>query len=421
VLRSELLDREQLQESLRAVPPEQRHDAQALADHLVRTGKLTRFQASKLIRGFSQGMIIGPFRLLAPLGKGGMGTVFLVRDQRSDHLVALKVLPPRLARTEERMLVRFQREMEMSQRVAHPHLAWTYEVGEFRGAHYIAMEYIPGRTLTRLVNEEGSLPLPRAARLMAEVAAGLEHAHNQGLIHRDLKPSNILVTPRDHAKVLDLGLALSHGETGDALIVGGQGYIVGTMDYISPEQTVDPLKVDPRSDVYSLGCTLYFALSGQPPFPGGTSKEKIMRHRNETPTPLAELVPMLPAGFVGLVERMMAKDPANRPPSAAAVEAELRAWAAGEVVQPLDRAEDVTFDESALMRQVSGSSEYSLVHLPPVEVVEPAEERVQVPMPVSRSFLPAWVVPVLAIGVTILVTVAMLLGLMTWLGRSVGK
>jgi serine/threonine protein kinase len=420
VLRSELLDREQLLAALRTVPQDLRGDAQALADHLVRTGKLTRFQASKLIRGVSQGMIIGPFRVLAPLGKGGMGKVFLVRDQRSDLLVALKVLPPRLARTEERILARFRREMEMSQRVAHPHLAWTYEVGEFRGAHYIAMEYIPGRTLSRLVAEEGPLSVPRAARLLAEVAAGLEHAHNQGLIHRDLKPSNILVTPRDHAKVLDLGLALSHGETGDVLIVGGQGYVLGTMDYIAPEQTVDPLKVDARSDVYSLGCTMYYALTGQPPFPGGTAKEKIMRHRSETPTALNELVPALPAGFVELVERMMAKDPAKRPTSAVAVEVELRAWAAGEMVQPLDRAEDVTFDESQLMRQVSGSSEYSLIHLPPVEVVEQAEQPAMASPPASER-LPGWVMPVLAIGVTLLLTVAMLMGLINWLGRSVGK
>jgi serine/threonine protein kinase len=420
VLRSGLLDREQLQESLRSVAVEERSNPHALADHLVRMGKLTRFQVSKLLRGISQGMIIGPFRLLAPLGKGGMGTVFLVRDQRSDQLVALKVLPPRLARTEERILARFRREMEMSQRVAHPHLAWTYEVGEFRGAHYIAMEYIQGRTLTRLVSEEGTLPVPRAARLMAEVAAGLDHAHSQGLIHRDLKPSNILVTPRDHAKVLDLGLALSHGETGDALIVGGQGYILGTMDYIAPEQTVDPLKVDARSDVYSLGCTLYYALSGQPPFPGGTSKEKIMRHRNETPTPLAELVPILPAGFVALVERMMAKDPTNRPASAAAVETEMRAWAAGEVVQPLDRAEDVTFDETAIMRQVPGSTEYSLLQLPPVEVVEETGELPNRPPPVAPR-LPGWVMPVLAIGVTLMITIAMLMGLINWLARSAAR
>src|SRR5947209_15783836 len=142
-----------------------------------------------------------------------MATVFLARDHRNGQLVALKVLPPQVAR-EERMVARFRREMNISQTVSHDHLAWTYESGEHAGVFYIAMEYIPGKTLSRLVADEGPLPLPRAARLMAEVAAGLEHAHNQGLVHRDLKPSNIMVTPHDHAKVLDLGLALVHGETG---------------------------------------------------------------------------------------------------------------------------------------------------------------------------------------------------------------
>ena len=370
VLRSGLLGREQLQSSLRGVPHERRGEAQALADHLVKGGKLTRFQASKLLRGTSQGLVIGPFRVLAPLGKGGMGTVFLVRDERSAQLAALKILPPKLARTEERMLARFRREMELSQRVSHPHLARTFEVGEFRGVHYIAMEYIPGLTLSKLVAQEGPLPLPRAARLMAEVAAGLEHAHEQGLIHRDLKPSNILVTPHDHAKVLDLGLALMSGEKGgDAAVVGGQGVIVGTMDYISPEQTLDAVSVDARSDLYSLGCTLYFALTGQTPFPGGSSRDKVMRHRNDKPTSVAALNPALPAGFVDLVERLMDKNPERRPASAAEAEAELRAWATGEIDQPFDRLEGLEFDEG-LLRQAPGSSEYSLVSLPQVEVLD---------------------------------------------------
>jgi serine/threonine protein kinase len=375
VLRSELLSREDLQAALANVASAWRDDPAALADHLVRAGKLTRFQANKLLRGIAQGMILGPYRVLAPLGRGGMAKVFLVRDTRNDQLVALKILPPRLARTEGRMLARFRREMEMSQRVAHPHLAWTSEVGEFRGMPYIAMEYIPGQTLSRLVGNEGPLVMPRAARLMAEVASALDHAHSQGLIHRDLKPSNILVTPREHAKVLDLGLALIHGETvTDNTVVGGQGYIVGTMDYIAPEQTLDAAAVDRRSDIYSLGCTLYFALTGQPPFPGGTGKEKIRRHRMEEPERLARRAPWVPAGFVELVERMMRKDPELRPGSAAEVEKELRAWAAGEAEQPPDTLSDLAFDESAIMRQRGSSEDYSLVVVPDLQEVEEVTE-----------------------------------------------
>jgi serine/threonine protein kinase len=371
VLRSGLLDRDDLQSSLRGVPRDQRDDAPALAEYLVRNGRLTRFQASKLLRGISQGMIIGPFRVLAPLGQGGMGKVFLVRDTRNDQLIALKILPPRLARTEERMMARFRREMQMSQRVAHPNLAWTYEVGEVRGVPYIAMEYIPGKTLSRLVIDEGPLKHSRAARLLAEVASGLEHAHNQGLVHRDLKPSNILITPRDHAKVLDLGLALIHGEqVSDTTVVGGQGYIVGTMDYIAPEQTLDASRVDRRSDIYSLGCTLYYAISGQTPFPGGTGKEKIQRHRRAEPTPLAQLAPGTPPGFIAYIERMMDKKPENRPQTSREVEITLRGWSTTEADQPFDRLEEVLFDESMIIQQGPGSTEYSKVSLPEMETID---------------------------------------------------
>src|SRR5438132_7548187 len=248
VLRSGLLDREQLQASLRGVPKDRRDDAQALAEHLVRAGKLSRFQARKLLEGTALGLVLGPFQVLAPIGKGGMGTVYLARDSRSQLLVALKVLPPKRAREEERLLARFRREMEMCQRVAHPHLAWTYEVGVCQGVYYIAMEYIPGKNLYRLVSDEGPLPVRRAARLFGEVAIALDHAHNQGLIHRDLKPSNIIITPHDHAKVLDLGLAIVQGEVpAEREVIGGRGYVVGTMDYIAPEQTENAAKADQRS------------------------------------------------------------------------------------------------------------------------------------------------------------------------------
>src|SRR5438270_6890072 len=163
VLRSGVLDRAHLQEALRNVPLQQREHADAVADHLVLSGKLSRFQARKLLKGMAVGLVLGPFHVLAPIGKGGMGTVYLARDSRSQLLVALKVLPPKRAREEDRLLARFRREMDMCRRVAHPHLAWTYDVGVCQGVYYIALEYIPGKTLYRLVNEEGPLTVPRAA------------------------------------------------------------------------------------------------------------------------------------------------------------------------------------------------------------------------------------------------------------------
>lgn len=340
-LRSGLINRSALDDLLRAAPAGVREDPNLLADYLIRAQVLTRYQAKRLLAGTTQGLVLGPYDLQTPIGKGGMGVVYLARDRRSQQAVALKVLPPKRARKEGRLLARFQREMELSQRVAHPHLAWTYEAGVAEGVYFIAMEYIPGKSLQRLVQGRGPLTVGRAARLIAEVAAALDHAHAQGLIHRDLKPSNVMITPHDHAKVLDLGLALIEGETGGAReVVGGKGYIVGTMDYIAPEQTHNAANVDPRSDLYSLGCTLYFSLTGSPPFPGGTARDKIRCHRNDDPKPPEEINPDIPEPIVELIYRLMAKRPQERPDSAALVERTLRAYTEGEIAQPLDQRAD---------------------------------------------------------------------------------
>jgi len=347
VLRSGLLDRDQLEAAVRALPRDARDKPDAVAEHLIKIGKLSRFQARKLLQGTFSGLVLGTFQILAPLGSGGMGKVFLARDHRNGELLALKVLPPRRARAEERILARFRREMEMSQRVAHPHLALTYEAGVCQGVYYIAMEFIPGRSLFRLVNEEGPLVVPRAAALFAEAAAALQHAHEQGLIHRDLKPSNVMITPNDHAKILDLGLALMQGESAlDRAVVGGQGYVVGSMDYIAPEQTENAAQVDERADIYGLGCTLYFALTGRPPFPGGTSKEKMQRHRCREPEPLLQLNPGVPGPFAALVARMMAKKPTERLPSAVAVREALSAWGTPQPVLPLARSADDAYQRA---------------------------------------------------------------------------
>jgi serine/threonine protein kinase len=328
--RSGLLPPPAVRQVLAAAPPDACADPQRLADHFVRLGKLSHYQARKLLDGTPAGLVLGPYQIVMPIGRGGMGTVYLARDSRAPRLLALKVLPPKRARAEERLLARFRREMDLSRRVAHPNLTQTFDVGVAEGVYYIAMEYIAGQSLYRVVATGGSLSVGRAAKLFAQAAAGLEHAHAVGLIHRDLKPSNIVVTPRDQVKVLDLGLALIEGEADlglDREVIGGKGYVLGTMDYIAPEQTEDAAKVDARSDLYSLGCTMYYALTGQPPFPGGDSKSKIRRHRRDLPPPLPELNPLVPAAFAAVVHPLLAKRPEDRPPSAAVVRQQLLAWA----------------------------------------------------------------------------------------------
>jgi serine/threonine protein kinase len=413
VLRSGLLDREQLQGSLRAVPQERRDDPGAVADHLVRTGKLSRFQAAKLLEGTALGLKLGPYQVLAPIGRGGMGTVYLARDNRGDMLLALKILSPKRAREEERVLARFRREMEISQRVAHPNLAWTYEVGVCQGVYYIAMEYIPGKSLYRLVSEEGPLGLSRTARLFAEAASALDHAHDQGLVHRDLKPSNIMVTPNDHAKVLDLGLALIQGEAStDRLVVGGQGYVVGTMDYIAPEQAGDATNVDARSDIYALGCTLYFALTGRPPFPGGTAHEKIHRHRTQEPVPVEELRQDLPARFLGLLRCMMAKRPGERFASAAEVKEELENWASGEAVRPMDRLGDTGFRYAVAALEAAPTEADAMAPILSATAGGPATPRILVGPSPARPRTPPWVwmvIGALGAGVIVLLVVILVL------------
>jgi serine/threonine protein kinase len=429
ILRSGLLDRQQLRQGLRDVPMDQRQDAEALADHLVATGQLSRFQASKLLRGMAVGLVLGPFQVLAPIGKGGMGTVYLARDARSQQLVALKVLPPKRAREEERLLARFRREMEMCQRVAHPHLAWTFEVGVCQGVYYIAMEYIPGKNLYRLVTDEGPLAVPRAARLFAEVATALDHAHNQGLVHRDLKPSNIIVTPHDHAKVLDLGLALVQGEVpAEREVIGGRGYVVGTMDYIAPEQTENAVKVDSRSDIYALGCTLYFALTGQPPYPGGTALEKIQRHREEDPVPVPQLNAAVPPAFIGLLRKMMAKDPEQRFATAAEVQERLLPWASGDVVLPLDHQGDREYQQAVAELESAEVPLDLIAEMIPVGIpvppkrYTPQEAVPDTPTPVRSPLegLGPFGTPIrLLVGIAVLFVIGLALGglLLFWLTR----
>lgn len=342
VRRSGLLPPGRVDALVTDVPKALSHNPEKLGEYLVERGVLTHFQVSKLKQGTWQGLVLGPYHILSPLGKGGMGTVYLAHDTRRPKgrhgLIALKVLPPKRAREEDRMLARFVREMDLAQRVKHIHLTKTYEAGDIGGIHYIAMEYIRGQSLRRLVADHGPLTVSRAARLFAEVADGLSSAHEQGLVHRDLKPANIMVTPNGHAKILDMGLALAVDEElpKDKTIAGGQGYVVGTMDYIAPEQVDNPTGVDARADLYALGCTIYFAVTGQPPFPGGTSIEKMRRHRRQLAPPLADLNPTIPADFSRIVERLMEKSPDSRYRTAAAVRDALRPWAAHEPDSPMD-------------------------------------------------------------------------------------
>ena len=333
LLRSELLSREELQAAVRKVPAERRENPEQLADDLVSQRLLTQFQAHKILAGVVAGLKLGPYQVQVPIGRGGMGTVYLARDSRSGEQAAIKVLSPKRAKGGARHLARFQREMTLSQKLKHPSVALTRDVGVFKGVHYLVLEYIPGLTLYRLVLRDGPPCRCRGpARLFVEICSALEHAHGQGLIHRDLKPSNIMVTPDDHAKLLDLGLALMIGEeVDDPEVVGGKGYVVGSVEYIAPEQTRDPTQVDARADLYPLGCTLYFARSraggrSGDRGPPGCNRDALLAEgphprpsARAEPGAAAEPEPERPGG-AGEPDppQLLAKKPKYRPASAAA-------------------------------------------------------------------------------------------------------
>ena len=348
VLRSGVMTEDELQDALGDVPIQFLSNPSEIAKHFIHRGKLSRFQAHKLLSGATRGLRLAHYLLQTPIGKGGMGAVYLALDERTGQHVAIKVLPPKRAQAEERYLTRFQREMALSQKLSHPHIAQTHEAGVSDGVYFIAMEYIPGQSLYQAVMTSGPLPVDRAAHLFDEAASALEHAHGLGLIHRDLKPSNIMVTPNDHAKLLDFGLAIMQGEVGGAIeVIGGRGYMVGSADYMAPEQSFDATHVDGRSDLYALGCVLYFALTGKTPFTGSTTKEKVSAHRYTEPNPIQWVNHDIPDDFARIVHKLLAKNPADRHQNAAQLRADLSPWCPKDAIRPVEKEGDQVQEEAA--------------------------------------------------------------------------
>lgn len=306
--------------------------AREFADALIRTQVLTPYQADKLLRGRWQGMVLGPYHILAPLGRGGMGTVvYLARNRPMTEamgdsvLLALKVLPNRMAEADPKVLARFRREMQLGRRLNHPHVVRSFKDGDLDAVHFLALEYVPGKTVRQIVGERGPMPFGDAARVFADAADGLSHVHEMGLIHRDVKPANLMVRPDGRGVLLDLGLAYEPGERlpEDPAVAGGRGYIVGTLDFLAPEQARDAVTLTPAADLYGLGCSLFYAVTGKLPFPAPTAKEKMRRHRKEPPPP----IPGVPLGFARLVQKLMAKRPEDRPATALVARDMLREWA----------------------------------------------------------------------------------------------
>jgi serine/threonine protein kinase len=273
----------------------------------------------RLQQGDTQPLSLGQYRLLDELGRGGMGRVYKALHTIMGRVVAIKVISPELV-SDPVAVEWFRREVRASTQLNHPNIVMAYDANEAEGMHFLVMEYVHGRTLETLVRERGPLPIAHAVALMRQAALALQHAHDKGMVHRDIKPSNLLIphseddAPSDAlVKILDFGLARLQGKTkGDTIALRGEAGVLGTPDYIAPEQSRDIHSADIRSDLYSLGCVLYFALAGRVPFPGDNAMEKLVKHLMEQPEPVEKARPGVPPQLADIVRRLMAKEPAQR-------------------------------------------------------------------------------------------------------------
>jgi WD40 repeat protein/tRNA A-37 threonylcarbamoyl transferase component Bud32 len=298
-------------------------DPRSLAGELVRRGWLTPYQINQLFRGRGSSLLLGQYVLLERLGEGGMGQVLKARHQKLDRMAAVKVI--RSERLSNPTIVeRFQREARAAARLSHPNIVTVYDADEVGGTHFFAMEYVEGTDLAKLVKEKGPLPVAVACDYVRQAALGLQHAHEQGLVHRDIKPANLFLAARAGGpppadgviKILDMGLARLQGrleESGDATDpLTQEGAVMGTPDYMAPEQATDSHRADIRADLYSLGATLYYLLTGRAPFADGTLANKLLRLQMEEAPPVERLRPDVPPGVAAVVRKLLAKRPEQR-------------------------------------------------------------------------------------------------------------
>jgi serine/threonine protein kinase len=297
-------------------------DGESLAKHLVRAGKLTKYQATAVYQGKIKHLKFGDYIVEDTIGKGGMGRVLKARHCHMKRTVALKVLAPHLMNN-KRAVQRFYRELEIAGQLSHPNIVTAHDAGEDHGVHYLVMEYVDGQDLAIVLRERGRIPVDQAIDYMLQAAHGLKYAHDQGVIHRDIKPGNLFLNKQGVVKILDMGLARLTlldlvNVPGDAGLTK-LGQVLGTADYLAPEQAMDARIADERSDIYSLGCTLYRLITGKPPYEGETFMLKVKAHEQAAIPSLFVERPDVAERLDATFKKMVAKLPDDRPQTMAAV------------------------------------------------------------------------------------------------------
>jgi serine/threonine-protein kinase len=336
-----ILSEEQSRALTASLTPTPNDQAEPVARALINRGVLTVFQARQILAGKPESLLLGQYLLLDQVGQGGLGRVYKAVHLTMRRVVAIKVLPQ-----EE-----FQREVQATVQLNHPNIVTAYDASEADGERFLVMEYVDGPSLEDLVKKQGPLPIGVACELMRQAARALQYAHDQGMVHRDIKPSNLLITFVDDTqtledagrgrgrqaeageipivKILDFSLARvapPGSEVGLGTIQAKAGAIIGTPDFISPEQARDIHSTDIRSDLYSLGCTFYYTLTGQVPFPSKNVLEKLGKHLMRDPYPVEKLRPEIPTPVAAIVRRLMAKNPDDRYQTPAELAQQLTPW-----------------------------------------------------------------------------------------------
>jgi len=334
-----------------------------LARALVRAGRLTPYQSAAIYQKKSRGLLIGNYIILDKLGVGGMGVVFKARHRRLGRIGALKILPPSFAR-DKSAVMRFRREVEAAGRLKHPNIVAALDADEDRGVHFLVMDYVAGSDLDRVVQQRGPMPVLQAVDCIIQAARGLEAAHAAGIVHRDIKPGNLMLDTAGTIRVLDLGLArIVDAANPFSKTAAGRltesGMYMGTVDYMAPEQAEDSHRVDHRADIYSLGCTLYYLLTGQEPFPAETVLKRLLAHMERPAPSIRALRPTVAPAVDSAHQKMMAKRPDDRPASMTEVIALLESCKASGVEvkvaspdgeAPKSRPELKVFNETPLKR-----------------------------------------------------------------------
>jgi len=328
IRKSGLVEEPRLAAAIAAWPNPTQPVPEGLVRALIDGGLLTQWQVDQLRKGRHKGFMLGKYRLLRLLGAGGMSSVYLAEHTTLHGLVAIKVLPVKRV-DQTSYLARFEREAREAFRLNHPNVVRTLDLDTSGAIHFIAMEYVDGDDLHARVKQGGPLDVREAADFIRQAALGLQHAHDEGLVHRDIKPANLIVDKRGTVKILDFGLALAGSdEEAASLTQTHDEKVLGTADYLAPEQARDSHVADRRSDIYSLGCTLHYVLTGRAPFAKGSIAERIQAHLKKPPPNLLDERADVPPAIAELAFRMLEKHPDARPQSAQEIADALATWLA---------------------------------------------------------------------------------------------